>query len=87
MRRTSVREQRRDLGRSTGGDIGGTEIAIVAEQGLRSAQLRRQCCQLAQHRLDLLLVPHFREGRLLAACTTSVATTSRLSAVTAACAL
>jgi hypothetical protein len=54
---------------------------------LRPAQLRRQSRQLAQHRLDLLLVPRFCEGRLLAACTTSVATTSRLSAVTAACAL
>jgi NAD(P)-dependent dehydrogenase (short-subunit alcohol dehydrogenase family) len=81
------REQRRDLRRSTGCDIGGTEIAMVAEQGLRPPQLRRQCRQLAQHRLDLLLVPRFREGRLLAACATSVATTSRLSAVTAACAM
>ena len=87
MRRTSGREQRRDLGRSTGYDIGGTEIAIVAEHRLRPAEIRRQSRQLTQHRLDLLLVPRFREGRLLAACTTSAATTNRLSAATTACAL
>src|SRR5215469_17534983 len=68
MRRTSGREQRRDLGRSTGCDIGGTEIAIVAEHRLRPAEIRRQSRQLAQHRFELLLVPRFREGRLLAAC-------------------
>ena len=87
MRRPAERQQRLDPCRSTDRDIRGAEITIVAEHRLRPAEIRRQCRQLAQHRLDLLLVPRFREGRLLAACTRSMATTNRLSAATTACAL
>src|SRR5271169_313122 len=87
MRYAAERQQRLDPRRSAGRHIGGAEIAAVAEHLLRRAQIRWQSRQLAQHRLKLLLVPRLREGRLLAACVTSVATTNRLSAVTTACAL
>ena len=73
------RDDRLNPGSGAGVHVAFAEIAVVSKQLANLAQFDRQFCDLAQHRLKLLLV--------VGACTTSTATTSRLSAATAAWAL
>ena len=80
MRFTPHRDHRLDPRVGTGVHVALAEIPVVGKQRANLAQFAGQCGQLAQHRLKLL----FAE---FGACTTSAATTSRLSAATAAWAL